>query len=979
MRQGFLQSSHFSPGNMNRESLEALFVGHHKVMEDVLSRLTKSIQNPEKHYLLLVGPRGSGKTHLIVLAHHRLIDYLDAADARDAVLVALLNEEEWGVASFLDLIVRILKALIDQVPNLQIEIDAIYDKFSKDPDEAEAFATALLRRHTQDKTLLLLCENLVDLFRGLGDKGQKKLRTIIQEDGNWTIIASTSSLFSALTLQVNPFYGFFTIRHLEKIDFKTALELLVKKAVHENRPELANSLRTPLGRARARAIHHLAAGNHRAYVVLFDFLDNESLDGLIAPFMHMVDGLTPYYQVRMRQLPPAQRKIVEFLSHQGKPTTIKDISTPSLMSQQTAAKQIGELETVGFVSRMRFGRHTFCELSEPLMRICIEVKDNKTQYFRLFVEFLRHWFTTRELERRHLAFQHDDQIARLDRIHVQEALRCSHTDKSEPFLNALHEEAYRCLETDDYSGLATIQQTLARDGGGVDEYSLWIHALVQSDDSQTAIAVGRKAAAKFPDSADIHYELSRAYLIGDRFDDALTAIDHAIALGAQDPADTHHLCVRSTILLNLDRFVEAIDDAQAVLHVEPDHWHSFEQIIYALVSLDRLEEAEAYTRKFVELAPTNLRALLTASEFYQSQDRLDETLQFLEKALKVDSKNQNVRRMRGYVLFQMSDYRRASEDLQLYIAHHPHSISTHCWLAVSLLLSDQWEEAVNIAEHLIDIDPEHHHAHYVRGWAFVELNRPEDAVAAFDKLLPTEDHKALLSAAAKTRGIGDYTSAKSYLDRVAELQANDRDLWMQRTRLHIEEGAFDAAAQSATRIEAMPGGSLLGRLFAAQAAAAVKPLHLALDKLGSVLQPRDFESDELLHLEVTAEIITVSVRNFGPRFLSEGLVKLKNQFADLLDDGVVGEILTNFLYENVDHGFAGSLPDWEKVFESLFSCLEDLPDSRIPLQMLQAAVKYTKTGDKRHLLSLPLEQRQLLEDVLPPHPGNSRRTMPNIV
>ena len=65
------------------------------------------------------------------------------------------------------------------------------------------------------------------------------------------------------------------------------------------------------------------------------------------------------------------------------------------MSHQTAAKQIGELETAGFVSRMRSGRNTYCELSEPLMRICIEVKDNKTQHFRLFVEFLRHWFTAR--------------------------------------------------------------------------------------------------------------------------------------------------------------------------------------------------------------------------------------------------------------------------------------------------------------------------------------------------------------------------------------------------------------------------------------------------------------------------------------------------------------------------------------------------------------------------------------------------------
>ena len=110
------------------------------------------------------------------------------------------------------------------------------------------------------------------------------------------------------------------------------------------------------------------------------------------------DDLTPYYQDRMRQLAPAQRKIVEFLCLKGKPTTIKDIATPCLMSQQTAAKQVGELETAGFINRTRVGRNTYCELSEPLMRICIEVKDNKTQHFRLFVEFLRHWFTNREIE-----------------------------------------------------------------------------------------------------------------------------------------------------------------------------------------------------------------------------------------------------------------------------------------------------------------------------------------------------------------------------------------------------------------------------------------------------------------------------------------------------------------------------------------------------------------------------------------------------
>ena len=967
MRQGFLRSSRYSPGNMDRESLEALFVGRGDIMEDVLSRVAASIRNPEKHYVLLVGPRGSGKTHFLALAYHLLMDRFDAANARGSVAVALLKEEEWGVASFLDLVVRILRALAHQAPDLDAEIAGIYDRFSKDPADAEAFAVARLRQHTRGKTLLLLCENLVDLFDGLGEEGQKRWRATIQEDGNWAIVASTPSLFSAVRLQDNPFYGFFTIRGLEKIDFNTGLDLLARKAVHEGKTELADFLRTPLGRARARAIHHLAAGNHRAYVVLFDFLDKESLNDLVRPFMDMVDDLTPYYQDRMRQLPPAQRKIVEFLCLQDKPTTIKNISMPCLMSQQTAAKQLGELRAAGFVSRTRIGRNTYCELSEPLMRICIEVKDNKTRHFRLFVEFLRHWFTNRELERRQAAFQHGVHGAALDRVHVEAAVKCSLADGHEPFVDALEVEAERCWDAGDYRGLATIQETLVQDGGGAEDYHVWVLALVEAGDNQAAIAAGREAAAKYPDDAHLQYWLTHAFFGEGRFVEALTAIDRTIAIDGEDPA--YH-CLRADILLRLKQFEEAIREAQAVLDMEPDHWHSFEQMIDAAVAMDRLQEAEARARELVRLAPAEPVALLTASRFYLSQDdRLNQALELVDKALDIDAGDHEARRLRGFVLFQMADYHGASEELRQVASDYPNSVSTYCRLADSLLFSGEWEEAVDVAERLIEIDPAHNHAHFVRGEALIELGRPVDAIAAFDELMSASDWRTLLFAASSVRGIGDYPSARRYLERAAVLQPDNRDLWIERVRLHIDERAFDAAAESAARIEALPGGSLLGRLLAAQAVAATDPLPAALDTLGAVLESEDFESDEERHLEAIVGILTVSLCNFGPRYLPQGLAKLRDLLTDRLEGGVVGRILTDFLKANVDDGFTGSLADWEPALEGLSASLADLPDCRIPVEMLQAAVRYAKTGDKRHLLSLPLEQRQLLESVLPPAAG----------
>ena len=62
--------------------------------------------------------------------------------------------------------------------------------------------------------------------------------------------------------------------------------------------------------------------------------------------------------------------------------------------------------------------------------------------------------------------------------------------------------------------------------------------------------------------------------------------------------------MRADVLLGLNWFEEAIQDAQAVLDKESDHWHSFLQMLNAAVATDRPEDAEAHAMKLVRLAPT---------------------------------------------------------------------------------------------------------------------------------------------------------------------------------------------------------------------------------------------------------------------------------------------------------------------------------------------------------------------------------------
>ena len=103
----------------------------------------------------------------------------------------------------------------------------------------------------------------------------------------------------------------------------------------------------------------------------------------------------------------------------------------------------------------------------------------------------------------------------------------------------------------------------------------------------------------------------------------------------------------------------------------------------------------------------------------------------------------------------------------------------------------------------------------------------------------------------------------------------------------------------------------------------------------------------------------------GTSHLRQGMATLSDLLTGCLDDGVCSRTLIELLKASIDDGFEGDLPGWEQALRSIAASLDDLPTCRIPIDMLQVAVGCAKTGDERHLLSLPLEQRRLLEDRLP--------------
>jgi tetratricopeptide (TPR) repeat protein len=651
--------SRFTPSLLSSEDLEAVFVQRHALAERLIEQIRESTLSAAKHHNLLIGPRGIGKTHLVALIYHRIASM---NDLRDRLRIAWLREEEWGVTSLLDLLLRILRALREEYPE-ELPEDRIEALYQEPPAHAERLAITLLREMLRGKTLLLMVENLDDLFLGLGAEGQQAFRAFLQEGGDCTILATAPRLFSGIKLQNSPFYGFFRVQHLAEFSFEDAALLLERIARLRGQDDLANFIQTPTGRARIRAIHHLASGCPRIYVILSEFLSRESLDELVPPFMRMLDDLTPYYQARMAWLSPQQRKIVEFLVDYRAAATVKEIAKRCFMTQQTASSQLNKLSEMGYVVSQASGRESFYELRESLMRFCLEIKKQRRQPIRLFVDFLRLWCTRDELETRLLSLLPEEEI---DKQYVSHALEAAKQDANDPRVTACFKDYLLAYEKDDAASALTAAEELTVIRGDAHDFVLLSICLIELN----------------------------------RLNEALIAAEAALE---RDSESSFAYYIRSKVLLSLDRFEEALKSAEIAIKIDPTNPYTWGDKGAALQKLNRISESiEAYTRAS-EIAPKESGFWLDRARVEFLSKDVPAARKSLQRALRLEPGSTAGKRFQVMLLIAETKFTQAISVIDQLNASNTDDPTGLIISAALRAATHRWEEVVPLLERSAEI------------------------------------------------------------------------------------------------------------------------------------------------------------------------------------------------------------------------------------------------------------------------------------
>ena len=671
--------SKFTPSLMSKEDLKTIFVQRSALLTHVTEGLLESVSTANKHHYLFVGPRGIGKTHLMSLLFHNL-DHLMLE--HNNFIVAWLREEEY-VSSFLDLLARIVRIIQESQPSL-ISADQLNVAFTLAPEFAQEYLVSLLEAVFEQKILIILAENLNQIFNAIGEEGQKRLRAFVQQSSKISIVASTPSLFASVALQTSPFYGFFEIERLSELTLTDAKHLLARIAFQDGNFLLSRFIQSPEGEAKIGAIYHLAGGNHRVYIILSQFINRQNLEDIVEPFLDLLDDLTPYYQSQIAELSPQQRKIMQFLCDRRSAVSVKEIAAQCFITPQTASSQLKDLKEREFVVSAQIGRESRYEVREPLMRFCMEMKQARGEPIRLVVEFLQTWYSTNEINRLlQITDLNNDLSVRylakaLQRTALNATLECKEVE----------EEIAKLSQEKKYTEAAELLKDLVSKRGSAEDYDklgICYALLNQTDEGLRHFKISLTIDPKYLEARH-HHQMALIKL--GKFGECIELATEAVLKNGKDATAWDLLGFAHIGAGNPTDGLQALERSH---DLDPRNVTVLTKIALALITLKRFEEALERLDKALTIDILDCDALILKGFLLGSNKKEKDALAIFNKVINIDGKQDQAWLGKAMVLVNLERYEEGLQSCENAMDLNKQLILAQFWRTLCLFALGRWD------------------------------------------------------------------------------------------------------------------------------------------------------------------------------------------------------------------------------------------------------------------------------------------------
>jgi len=373
----------YNPGLLRDEELIRSFVVRFRDFEWVLEVISSNTTLQANQHVLVVGPRGSGKTTLVRRVAMEVKSNPDLSRAWHPII---FSEETYSVSSpgefWLEAILQIYNDSGD--PRWK----QIHDALSKETDDASlresALGQVLEYADHLGKKLILVVENLNMLLAQLQTNGDWELRHTLLNESRIMLLGTATTKFSELENVDRAWYELFTAHELKPLNTKDSVTLW----------KSYTGTKVPFRQVQALRI--LTGGNPRLFRILSDFVINASFHELMENLTHLIDEHTEYFKSSLDSLSALERKVFVALLERWDPSDARQIATAARLDVSKTSALLHRLVEKGRVVTVSvLGSKRRYQVAERLFNIYYLMRrrgrpaDRVRAFVRFMVQFYR--------------------------------------------------------------------------------------------------------------------------------------------------------------------------------------------------------------------------------------------------------------------------------------------------------------------------------------------------------------------------------------------------------------------------------------------------------------------------------------------------------------------------------------------------------------------------------------------------------------
>ena len=334
----------FNPG-MFQSDQEVVdqFVVRNRELDTVLEILQGNIESPSCQHVMVVAPRGRGKTMLLARVAAEL--RTDDKFSRFLLPVRFMEEshEIFDVADFwLETLFHLARESAASHPELAQELRETHADLSGRWRERalgdRARAVVLNAAERIDRKLVLMVENLQTLCGSVDDDFGWQLRASLQSESQIMMLASATSRFEGLEDAEEPFFELFRVIDLTPLTTEECRCLW--QAVSGDQVSARD----------VRPLEILTGGNPRLLVVAAGFAEHRSLRALMEELVRLIDEHTEYFRGHLEALPKSERRVYIAIIDLWQPSSNGEIATRARMDVRVVSTMLGRLIDRGVVT-----------------------------------------------------------------------------------------------------------------------------------------------------------------------------------------------------------------------------------------------------------------------------------------------------------------------------------------------------------------------------------------------------------------------------------------------------------------------------------------------------------------------------------------------------------------------------------------------------------------------------------------------------